>query len=95
MVDPDLEEMSGCRGFSEPLGIAGKEVNVLKAMLWSKVFLGQIDTCKQMSLCRDRSNTDAPAKYQPWVDNGYPRRSRYSLGTYVSSSVLEQDRTDD
>ena len=89
MVDPDLEEMSGCRGFSEPLGIAGKEVNVSKAMLWSKVFLGQIDTCKQMSLCGDRSNTDAPAKYQPWVGMDTPGGSRYLLGTYVSSSVPE------
>ena len=50
MVDPDLEEMSGCRGFSEPLGTAGKEVNVLKAMLWSKVFLGQIDMQADVTL---------------------------------------------
>ena len=93
MADLELEKMSGCRDFSEPLGITSKEVNVLNAMLWSKVFLGQIDTCKQMSLCGDRSNTDAPAKYQPWVGNGYPRGSRYSVDTYVSSSILEEDRT--
>ena len=67
--------MSGCRVYPEPLEITSKEVNVLNAMLWSKVFLGKIDTCKQMSLCGDRLNRDR----SEWIrDVQNRKRGRYA-----------------
>ena len=37
MVDPEIEEISGCRDFSEPLEIASKEVNGLNVTVRNEV----------------------------------------------------------